>query len=189
MPAWRTRLTNKELGLILIHEIRRQRFSGTLCGIMSLESFLTPLSLSDDQLPKLAISLSHTYRSLAKVSTEQFLATPINVLPNGTEMGKMLAIDVGGSNLRVGFVDLLGSSQITRSYDRSWRIGEDVRKGSGADLFGWIGARIAEVVKTCQEDLQGKGQEGLEEMVPMGITWSFPLKYGTVSPWCTESYC
>ena len=145
---------------------------------MSFDTFVKPLLVEQDHLPDLASEFSKTYRSLAKDSTEQFLATPINVLPNGSETGRMLAIDVGGSNLRVGFVDLKGASMIGRSYSRSWRIDEDTRKGTGEYLFSWIGDRIAEVVGNCQTDLleQSQGKDSLGEVIPLGITWSFPLK-------------
>ena len=147
---------------------------------MPIESFLQPLILGQDRLPDLALALSKKYYSLAEESTEQFLATPVNVLPNGSETGRMLAIDVGGSNLRVGFVDLLGDSKIARSYDRSWRIEDDVRTGSGQSnsLFDWIGDRIAEVVAARHQDLmkQGKGPDALGQILPLGIAWSFPLR-------------
>ena len=144
---------------------------------MSFDAFIKPLRSSEEKLPELAAHLSDTYRSLAKDSTEQFLATPINVLPDGSETGRMLAIDVGGSNLRVGFVQLLGGSKMSRSYDRSWKISENVRKGSGENLFVWIGDRIAEVVESCRRDLATQhGVESLGDVIPLGITWSFPLK-------------
>lgn len=147
---------------------------------MSLENFIEPLLLSQDRLPDLALALSKKYQELAKDSSEQFLATPVNVLPNGSETGRMLAIDVGGSNLRVGFVDLLGGSKIARSYDQTWRIEDDVRLGKDTSLFQWIGDRIAEVVAARQRDLaqQGKGEDALGEVLPLGIAWSFPLRYG-----------
>jgi len=40
--------------------------------------------------------------------TENFLVTPVTALPTGKEKGKFLSIDVGGTNLRVGFVELIG---------------------------------------------------------------------------------
>ena len=147
---------------------------------MSFESFVKPLILDEDRLPDLALALSRQYQALAQSSSEQFLATPVNVLPNGSETGRMLAIDVGGSNLRVGFIDLLGDSKITRSYDRTWRIEDDIRMGNGqaSSLFDWIGDRIAEVVSARQQDLvkEGKGLDALGEVLPLGIAWSFPLK-------------
>ncbi|KAL9052973.1 MAG: hypothetical protein Q9162_005091 [Coniocarpon cinnabarinum] len=132
---------------------------------MSFEEFIAPLQLTDKLLPRLSLALAGTYKTLAENSSEQFLATPVNVLPNGSERGRMLAIDVGGSNLRVGFVDLLGDSTISRSYDRSWRIEDDVRTGVGqaSSLFDWIGDRIAEVVAARQRNMRrdSHGQDDL----------------------------
>jgi hexokinase len=85
-------------------------------------------------LLNLATRFSETYSTLAKTSLEQFLVTPVTVLPTGKETGSFISIDVGGSNLRVGFVELLGeieqgavddddgkeaNEKIRRSYDKS----------------------------------------------------------------------
>ena len=40
--------------------------------------------------------------------TEHSLVTPVTALPTGKEKGKFLSIDVDGTNLRVGFVELIG---------------------------------------------------------------------------------
>lgn len=141
-----------------------------------LEAFLDPLLVQDDVLCQLAVDFSKTYRDLALNSTDQFLATPVNVLPHGRERGKFLAIDVGGSNLRVGFIDLLGDSRdhlhnISRSYERSWSIEEHLKFDQAADLFRWIGDCIAEVIQACLKD----NGNALGAQIPIGITFSFPM--------------
>lgn len=144
---------------------------------MTLETFIEPLSIRPSILSQLAVDLCRTYQDLALNSTDQFLATPINVLPTGSEKGTVLAIDIGGTNLRVGFVDLLGASKITRSYDLSWPIGNHFKMEKAEDLFAWIGDCIAEVVKNClvTRTLQGHGPKPLGDVIPLGIAWSFPL--------------
>lgn len=57
---------------------------------------------------QIAKCFSKTYHKLALNSSTQFLPTPITSLPDGTEKGKFLALDLGGSNLRVGVVELFG---------------------------------------------------------------------------------
>ena len=48
------------------------------------------------------------FTDVAGMLTEHFLVTPVTALPTGKEKGKFLSIDVGGTNLRVGFVELIG---------------------------------------------------------------------------------
>ncbi|KAB8760594.1 hypothetical protein FH972_026586 [Carpinus fangiana] len=141
-----------------------------------LENFLDPLAVQDDTLCQLAVDLSKTYRNLALTSTDQFLATPVNVLPHGRERGKFLAIDVGGSNLRVAFIDLLGDSRdhlhnISRSYEKSWSIEEHLKFDQAHDLFRWIGDCIAAVIRACLSD----DKDALGSEIPIGITFSFPM--------------
>ena len=98
---------------------------GTQDAIQELTS-----CLNIDTLFDLARRFSETYKRLAKESTEHFLITPVTALPTGEEHGKFLTIDVGGSNLRVGLVELAGetasgsnedkvSSRIKRNHDKS----------------------------------------------------------------------
>lgn len=56
----------------------------------------------------IARDFSATFHELALRSPAQFLPTPITSLPDGTERGRFLALDLGGSNLRVGVVELFG---------------------------------------------------------------------------------
>lgn len=141
-----------------------------------LEAFLRPLIIPDDTLCELAVAFCRTYQDLAETSSDQFLATPVNVLPHGKERGKFLAIDVGGSNLRVGFVDLLGDSRdpksnIKRYCEKSWAIEEHLKYDHADQLFTWIGDCIAEVLRAFLSD----GDNALDEQIPMGMCFSFPL--------------
>ena len=149
---------------------------------MSLEGFLEPFELPPQKLSQLAVDLCHSYKHLALHSTDQFLATAINVLPTGTEKGCFLAIDVGGSNLRVGFVELLGkktttASNLRRSHDKSWCIEDRFKYEKAEDLFAWIGDCIAEVISdcVCASSKHGFGPDPFGPVLPVGIAWSFPM--------------
>jgi hexokinase len=114
--------------------------------------------------------------------------------------GKVLTSSCrGGTNLRVGFVELLadgaegpnnegapvngkGSSvfeakaprlpRLRRLLERSWPIGEQLKDSNADNLFDFIGDRIAVVVK------QACTEWGLrrDEELPMGVTFSFPME-------------
>ncbi|KAI9821767.1 MAG: hypothetical protein M1827_002348 [Pycnora praestabilis] len=162
-----------------------------------LEAFLSPLVVTEDTLYNLACKFSKTYRYLALNSTEQFLSTPLSSLPSGRERGKFLAIDFGGSNLRVGLIELYGQitkpnqekivaplnalppdsrdvSSIRRSFEKAWSIGEHLKNDKAEDLFDWIGDCIAEVVRNIVTSGIENGKAVPKELA-MGVTFSFPM--------------
>ena len=145
--------------------------------------------LDTSVLLDLARRFSETYQNLAKTSTEHFLTTPVTALPTGKEQGRFLAIDIGGSNLRVGFVELTGepttvqhgdhqnehdaSTSIRRSHDRSWPIEDHLKMDQPEDLFGWIGDCMAEVVREAIDNTSIP----TDQEILLGVTFSFPMAY------------
>lgn len=145
--------------------------------------------INESTLLDLATRFSDTYRHLAKTSTEHFLVTPVTALPTGKERGKFLSIDVGGTNLRVGFIELMGElgqnqnplkqplPKIKRSHDKAWPIGDHLKLDKAEDLFAWIGDCIAEVIKDALSDVpvsETKDSPFGNELL-LGITFSFPM--------------
>ena len=108
-----------------------------------------------------------------------------------------MSIDVGGTNLRVGFVELIGEpdgaaedertrsrtvgenvfARIKRSHDRDWPIGDHLKMDQAEDLFAWIGDCIAEVVKSALEEQETMKDitSPLGDEILLGITFSFPM--------------
>jgi hexokinase len=162
-----------------------------------LEICLKPLILEESDLHSLAFQFSTVYKDLARQSDEQFLPTPVTNLPTGEETGQFLAIDVGGTNLRVAFIELLGEAaddhdpstngseksretikkaqrpRVRRTLEKAWPIGEHLKMDKAEDLFAWIGDCIAEVVS----DRLSSDVHKLKapEELAMGITFSFPM--------------
>ena len=162
-----------------------------------LHTFLKPLVLDESNLHTLAYQFSTVYKELARQSDEQFLPTPVTNLPTGQEIGQFLAIDVGGTNLRVAFIELLGEAadgpdpsthateksretikkaqrpRVRRMLEKAWPIGEHLKMDKAEDLFSWIGDCIAEVVSDRLSSDAYKMD--LPEELIMGITFSFPM--------------
>lgn len=162
-----------------------------------LEDFLAPLVVTEAVLYELARRFSSVYRHLASTSDEQFLPTPVTRLPTGNETGRYLAIDVGGSNLRVAFIELLGDSpdsdvrptdagersrdtirkaqrqRVKRTLERAWPIQDHLKMDKAEDLFAWIGDCIAEVV--AESLTSDATRNSVPEELDLGITFSFPI--------------
>jgi len=151
-------------------------------AIEALTGFINTSTLLD-----LAQRFSATYSDLARTSTEHFLVTPVTALPTGKEKGRFLSIDVGGTNLRVGFIELLSSGEhaeaegenvfakIKRSHDRDWPIGDHLKMDQAEDLFAWIADCIAEVVRAAIEEATEGSGSPLGDEIMLGITFSFPM--------------
>ncbi|OCK82411.1 actin-like ATPase domain-containing protein [Lepidopterella palustris CBS 459.81] len=170
----------------------------------TIRKLLLPLTwrVNENDLLQLAQKFSETYRLLAKTSTEHFLTTPVTILPTGKERGKFLSIDVGGTNLRVGFIELLGEDEngsplcvpgalasnvpkIRRSHEKAWPIEEHLKMDQAEDLFVWIGECIAEVITDALEEASSVdfacAEAPFGEELPLGITFSFPMNQTSMS--------
>jgi hexokinase len=90
----------------------------------------------------------------------------------------------GGTNLRVGFVELLPRDpagktrqRLSRHLEKSWPIDDQLKNENAESLFGWIGRCIAEVVKNGTEEF------GLprDTPIPLGVAFSFPMEQRSLS--------
>lgn len=96
-------------------------------------------------------------------------------LPSRSEHGQYLALDVGGSTLRVALVQLRGrearggESRIARL--DSFKIDPSIKKLKGTAFFDWMAQRIVDTVS------QALGAENSpEKPLLMGLAWSFPIE-------------
>ncbi|KAF7729968.1 glucokinase [Apophysomyces ossiformis] len=86
-------------------------------------------------------------------------------LPTGQEKGTFLALDLGGSTLRVSAVKLLGNGLVdVREVRRQIAMSDPLRTGSCEAFFDWITDAVAELV-----------QQIPAQPLSMGVCWSFPI--------------
>lgn len=96
-------------------------------------------------------------------------------LPTRSEHGQYLALDVGGSTLRVALVELRGreargsESRIVRL--DSFKIDRSIKNLEGTAFFDWMAQRI---VDTISKDL-GPEHTSAHPLL-MGLAWSFPIE-------------
>ncbi|KAF6035869.1 Pak3 [Bugula neritina] len=89
--------------------------------------------------------------------------TYVRSLPDGSEVGKFLALDLGGTNFRVLLINLENGQMSLTS--KVYSISEAVMLGPGNELFDHIASCIREFLEN----------EGIEnEQLPLGFTFSFP---------------
>lgn len=171
--------------------------SSTDAELQLLQRLETPLK----NLSRLAQSFEDVFNHLALTSTAQFLPTPVRVLPNGEETGRFLALDLGGTNLRVGIVELFGEDPPSEngSYDEedveedesagggrlkittqgSWNIPEYLKSSTAERYFAWVAEKMGDVVSGYLDAVGTATREAtLAQGMEVGIAFSFPMEYG-----------
>uniref|UniRef100_A0A8D1ZU12 hexokinase n=1 Tax=Sus scrofa TaxID=9823 RepID=A0A8D1ZU12_PIG len=132
-----------------------------------LEETLAPFWLTREQLVALQRQMREAMAKglQGKTSSLRMLPTYVRAIPDGSERGDFLALDLGGTNFRVLLVRLAsGGVQIT---NQIYSIPEYVAQGSGEQLFDHI--------VDCIVDFQQK--QGLSgHSLPLGFTFSFPCR-------------
>jgi hexokinase len=147
------------------------------------QRFLGPIE--GDRLRCFSDDLKLQFRDRLQSHPECMLPSFNHLLPSGSEKGRYLALDVGGSTLRVALVALRGreatgnEGEIVRM--SSFKITPDIKKLEGMAFFDWMALRIKEVLK---DDVP----QDSTEAVPMGLAWSFPVEC-VLSDWSEYTMC
>lgn len=92
--------------------------------------------------------------------------TYVQNLPNGTERGQFLALDLGGTNFRVLLIHLKGEEKY-EFQSKIYAIPNHIMVGSGTELFDHIAKCLAEFAVDMK--IQDK-------VLPLGFTFSFPCQ-------------
>ncbi|EFN77102.1 hexokinase type 2 isoform X1 [Harpegnathos saltator] len=127
------------------------------------------LVLSDEQLRLVMQKLTDEInRGLSSETHDDAIVkcftTYVQDLPNGTEKGNFLALDLGGTNFRVLLITLDGQSFDMKS--KIYAIPQSLMLGTGTQLFD----HIAQCLALFVNDLKLQN-----EVLPLGFTFSFPL--------------
>jgi hexokinase len=114
---------------------------------------------------------------------------PMNVawcmgFPTGDEQGTYLALDMGGTNLRVCEITLpeeVGEFDIIQS---KYRLPEELKTGTADELWEYVADCVQQFIEYHHEDeeLSGLGQ------IPLGFTFSYPatqdyIDHGVLQRW------
>ncbi len=132
--------------------------------------------VSGDGLVKLSGDLRKQFFDALQTDGESMLPSYSHQLPTGQEHGQYLALDVGGSTLRVALVKLSGRSSGANSDGdivsmRSFKITRDIKNLEGMAFFNWMAARIKETLSSSL-----KQDTHTEKPIPVALAWSFPIE-------------
>ena len=135
-------------------------------------------ALDTPGLRRLADGLQAEYALALRENPACMLPSYSHVLPSGSETGRYVALDVGGSTFRVAVLELFGRGRegeesVVRGA-RTFRIDDVVKQLIGVAFFEWLAERIDETLR----EVLGETKDGEERpKMDMGLSWSFPIEH------------
>lgn len=93
--------------------------------------------------------------------------------PTGKETGDYLAIDLGGTNLRVVLVKLLGDSKFDTTQSK-YALPKHMRTATSDELWGFIAECLQKFVHEFYPD-------GVAAPLPLGFTFSYPASQDNIT--------
>jgi hexokinase len=126
------------------------------------QTFITKEFMEDTIIP----GFSRAFRYGFDKDESTMIPSYICRLPTGMETGIYLALDLGGTNLRVAAVTLIGDGK-TDIEQKQFVIPEELKTVPVETLFDWVA--------DCTKDLLTKIKSFEREMY-MGVSFSFPIK-------------
>ncbi|KAL5041233.1 hypothetical protein BDW71DRAFT_201550 [Aspergillus fruticulosus] len=137
--------------------------------------------------PSLKHITDHFVRQLEEGLTRYDGEIPMNVtwvpsFPTGHETGRYLAIDMGGTNLRICDVTLTEQKGAYTIEQDKYRLPAHLRKGKGDELWQFIAEKVDDFL--AKRKLAGEGGEKL----PLAFTFSYPvtqdhIRHGVLQRW------
>ncbi|KAL8281177.1 hypothetical protein RQP46_006535 [Phenoliferia psychrophenolica] len=164
----------------------------TLAALQDIEQ---QFDLSTTKLKEVLAQFLWEYKKgLAELPTEEtrdtftpMIPTYVQHIPNGSETGTFLALDLGGTNLRVCEVTLLGDHKWTMRQQK-FKVSDALKQGEATALFDYIAGAIDQFL------VQTGTTSSADEALYLGFTFSFPvlqtaLDAGTLITWTKGFEC
>ncbi|KAL6361756.1 hypothetical protein LRP88_05231 [Fusarium phalaenopsidis] len=129
-----------------------------------------------DGLQQLSRDLREQLLDRLQTDMQCMLPSYNHQLPRGTECGRFLALDVGGSTLRVALVELRGRTADVGEESKivniqNYYIGPEIKALEGMAFFDWMAERILETLSAELEEHRSP-----DHPLPMSMAWSFPIE-------------
>ncbi|KAJ6141974.1 hypothetical protein N7497_011073 [Penicillium chrysogenum] len=129
--------------------------------------------------PKLKMISDHFAKELEKGLTIEGGSVPMNVTwimkyPTGQEQGRVLTVDLGGTNIRVCDVCLNAGKRDSEQRQRKYKLPQEVKTTTKEALWGFIADQIKSFLSENHSGLS------TENPLPMAFTFSFPVDQKSV---------
>ncbi|KAF9931823.1 glucokinase [Linnemannia zychae] len=153
-----------------------------------LETIADEFTLSTDQLEKLTVAFIDQMHSGLTVQDNNknvskdlaMIPTFVSGRPDGHERGSYLALDLGGTNLRVCLIALKGNHDL-ESHQRSFKVSEHLQEAHVSELMNFIAASINEFITSEHINSKIAEHSSNSETLELGFTFSFPVAQTAVN--------
>lgn len=105
----------------------------------------------------------------------QFPNCAVTNVPNGTETGTFLAMDLGGTNIRACSVELKGDGTFEMVQSKAAVPASLQTAKTSAELFGFIADHLKHFLEKHHPEECEKEHDNKEEWFRLGFTFSFPV--------------
>lgn len=95
--------------------------------------------------------------------------TWVMAFPDGYETGTYLALDMGGTNLRVCEITLTENKSEFDIIQSKYRMPEELKTGESEELWEYIADCLQQFIDTHHEEPLSPGSK-----IPLGFTFSYP---------------
>ncbi|KAJ5560694.1 Hexokinase [Penicillium frequentans] len=132
--------------------------------------------LEPEQLKRIT---DHFVRELEQGLSKEGGNIPMNPtwvmgFPSGYETGRILTLDMGGTNLRVCRVYLSSRKRHFEQIQRTFKLPEEIKTGTGEQLWDFIAGRLELFLKENNITSEHDGT------MPLSFTFSFPVKQKSI---------
>ncbi|KAL9103926.1 MAG: hypothetical protein Q9163_001074 [Psora crenata] len=143
--------------------------------------------------------ISQMDEGLQKTGTSMSqIPTYVTAVPNGTEKGLYLAVDLGGTNFRVCSIQLHGDTTFSQTQSKVAIPRELMVAETSRDLFSFLAKQIENFLREHHTDhfeahverrkTMGSQQVSTKDIFQLGFTFSFPVNQvginrGTLARW------
>lgn len=139
----------------------------------ALEAIAPGFKLTDDRLREITRTFLHDFEvGLSKYGEPMaMIPTYVTGVPNGSEIGTFLALDLGGTNLRVCEVKLMGNHKFEMRQQK-YKVSDTLKTGEAVALFNYM-ADSVDAFLTERASIDPNQQN---EDLLLGFTFSFPVE-------------
>ncbi|KAI9510953.1 hypothetical protein F5148DRAFT_1174805 [Russula earlei] len=151
----------------------------------TINNLLADLEKQLDPDENTLISITSHFHKLVNLGLSEYghsmamIPTFVTGVPDGTETGTFLALDLGGTNLRVCQVDLHGDKTFTLK-QRKFRVSEALKTGEATVLFDYLADSVDAFLTSTTGSEELSDQQNSVDVdspeVPLGLTFSFPVE-------------
>lgn len=125
--------------------------------------------LSKAFLDEFALGLANYGKAMAMIPTF------VTGVPDGSETGTFLALDLGGTNLRVCQVTLRGDKTFDLRHQK-YKVSETLKTGEARALFDYLADSVDSFLTSGPTDQSIPPTVEQSDVLPLGLTFSFPVE-------------